>query len=125
MKNKKKTGTYVYFVNSTYGFNFEPSFDDAFSRDILPKTKDGAYVINLYDKQTKWTHCVSLFIDRSTTLYFDGIEYIPHELLNKMKDTSVTNNIFRIQSDDYTMLGCITLIVLLSYFHCKTNFVTS
>ena len=40
----------------------------------------------------------SLFIDRSTTAYFDyfGIEYIPQKVLNKIRDKSITDNILRI-----------------------------
>ena len=42
-------------------------------------TKDGAYVINLDDKQSKGTHWASVFNDRNTAVYFDffGIEYTP------------------------------------------------
>ena len=47
-----------------------------FSRENLPRIKDGAYVINLEDKQSKATHWVWLFINKSTSKYFDsfGIE---------------------------------------------------
>ena len=43
---------------------------------------------NLDDKKSKGTHWVSLFSDRNATVYFDslGIEYIPQEVLNKIKD---------------------------------------
>ena len=57
---------------------------------------------------------VSLFIDKNTTVYFDsvGIEYIPQEVLNKIKDKSITHNIFRIQDNDSIMCGfyCIAFI---------------
>ena len=47
-------------------------------------------MINLDDKNSTGTHWVSLFIDRNTAVYCDsfGIEYIPEEVLNKMKDYS-------------------------------------
>ena len=53
-------------------------FNGAFSRNNLPKIKDGAYLINLDDKNSKATHWVSLFIDRNLAICFDsfGIEYI-------------------------------------------------
>ena len=56
-------------------------------------------MINLDNRKSKGTHWVSLFIDRNTAVYFNsfGIEYIPHEVLNKIKDKSVTHNIYRIQ----------------------------
>ena len=34
-----------------------------------------------------------------------GIEYIPQEVLNKIKDKSVTHNIFRIQDNESIMCG--------------------
>ena len=71
------------------------------------------YVINLDGKKSQRTHWVTLFIDRNTSVYFDyfGIEYIPQEVLSKIKDKWITNNIFRIQSDDSMMCGfyCITV----------------
>ena len=58
-------------------------------------------------KKSKETHWVSLFIDRNTAVHFDsvGIEYIPQEVLNKIKDKSITHNIFRIQDDGSIMCG--------------------
>ena len=65
-------------------------------------------------KKSKGTHSVSLFIDRNTSVYFDsfGIEYIPQEVLNKIKDKSITHNIFRIQGNEFIMCGfyCIVFI---------------
>ena len=58
-------------------------------------------------KKSKRTHRISLFIDRNTAVCFDlsGIEYIPQEVLNKIRDKLVTHNIFRIQDDDSIMCG--------------------
>ena len=58
-------------------------------------------------KKSKETHWVSLFIDRNTAVHFDsvGIEYISQEVLNKIKDKSITHNIFRIQDDGSIMCG--------------------
>ena len=86
----------------------------AFFQEInLPRTKDGAFVINLDDKKSKWTNWVSLFIGRNTAIYFDffGIEYIPQEVLNKIKNKSITHNTFRIQ---VMILLCVDFIVSLS-----------
>ena len=40
-------------------------------------------------------------------MYFDslGIEYIPQEVLNKIKDKSITHNIFTIQDNESIMFG--------------------
>ena len=57
----------------------------AFSRNYLSRMKE-AYVINLYNKNSKGTHCASLLFDRSIAVYFNyfGIEYLPLEVLNKI-----------------------------------------
>ena len=41
-----------------------------------------------------------------------GIEYIPQEVVNKIKDKSISHNIFRTQDDDSIMCGfyCIAFI---------------
>ena len=50
-----------------------------------------AYVKNIHDKSIKGTHWVSLFIVRNKIVFFDsfGIEYIPQEVLNKVRDKSI------------------------------------
>ena len=76
-----------------------------FSRHNLTRIKDGAHVINPNEKRSKGTHWVSLFIDKNTAVYFNSfkIEYIPQEVLRKIKGKSIMLNIFRIQSDDSIM----------------------
>ena len=78
-----------------------------FSRNNVPRVKDEAYIINLDDKNSKGFHWVSLYIDRNTAVYFDyfGIECNPQEILNKIKDNSITYNIFRTQDNESTMSG--------------------
>ena len=85
-----------------------------FSRNNLPRREDGTYVINLVDKIRKGTHWVSLFFHKSVAIYFDcfGIEYITEEVLNKIRDKSITHNIFRIQDNECIMCRfyCIAFI---------------
>ena len=49
-------------------------------------------IIKINYKNSKGTHWVLLFIDRNTAVYFDsfGVEYIPLQVLNKIRDKSVT-----------------------------------
>ena len=53
-------------------------------------------------------------MDRNTAVYFDSFktEYISQEALDKIKDKSITHDIFRIQDNDSSMWGfyCITFI---------------
>lgn len=53
-------------------------------------------------KKSICTHWFSLSIDRNTAVYLDsfGIEYISSELVNKIKDKSMTHSIFQMQSDN-------------------------
>ena len=60
-------------IKITKYFNYEPRFNGVFSRDNLPRTKDGVYFINLDDEQSKGICWVSLFINRNTTVYFDPL----------------------------------------------------
>ena len=73
--------------------------------DNLPRIKDGAYMINLDDKQSKGTQLVSVFIDNDLAMYFDSfeVEYIPQQVQNKIKDKSIAHNIVRILDDNYVM----------------------
>ena len=65
-------------------------------------------------KNCKRTHWVSLFVNKNTALYFDsfGIECIPQDILNKIKDKSITHKIFRIQDNKSIVCGfyCVTFI---------------
>ena len=66
------------------------------------------YATNLNDKDSKRTHWVSLFIDRNLAVYcilLFGIEYIPQEVLNKIRNKSVTHNVFRIQDNESIVCG--------------------
>ena len=61
-------------------------FNGVFSIDNLPRIKDGVYVLNLDNNQSKGTHWVSLFIDKNVVVYFVlfEIEYILQEVLFKI-----------------------------------------
>ena len=67
-------------INNYY--NYKPSFDGAFLRNNLSRTRNGVYVINLDNEKRKGTHWVLLLIDINTIVYFDsfGIEYIEIEI---------------------------------------------
>ena len=48
----------------------EPRFNGVYSRDNLPKVKDGAYVINLAECSDIGTHWVALCVHNSDVTYF-------------------------------------------------------
>ena len=96
-------------IKITKSFHYEPRFNVFcfFSRDNLPRKTRWSVC-----RVSKEKHWVSLFIDKNTAVYFDsfGNEYIPQEVLHKIKDKSINHNIFRIQSNDLIMCG----------FYCTT-----
>ena len=55
-------------------FNYNPRFNGFFSRDNLPRIKDGEYEINLIGKKSNRKHWSSLFIDRNTLRYLIFLE---------------------------------------------------
>ena len=86
----------------------EPRFNGVYSRDNLPKIKDGAYVINLDEYSDIGTHWVALYVHNDDVIYFDSFsaEHIPKEI------KAFINNVFRIQAYDSIMCGyfCIGFI---------------
>ena len=93
----------------------KPRFNGVYSRDNLPKIKDGAYVINLDEYSDIGTHWVALYVQNNNVTYFDsfGVEHIPKEIKAFIdRSLSITTNIFRIQAYDSIMCGyfCIEFI---------------
>ena len=78
----------------------EPRFNGVYSRDNLPKIKDGAYVINLDEYSDIGTHWVALYVQNNAVTYFDslGVEHIPKEIRTFIGNKNVKTNIFRIQA---------------------------
>ena len=94
-------------IKITKYFNYKPRLNGVFLRDNLPRTDDGMSVINLDNKRSKGKDWVSLFTDRNVDVYLNsfGIEFVPEEVLNKIKQKSMIQSIFRIQDDDSIMCG--------------------
>ena len=85
----------------------EPRFNGVYSRDNLPKIKDGAYVINLDEYSDIGTHWVALYVHNNDDTYFDSfsVEHIPKEVKAFIdRSLSITTNIFRIQA--YNLMMC-------------------
>ena len=78
----------------------EPRFNGVYSRDNLPKIKDGAYVINLDECSDTGTHWVALYVINSDVTYFDsfGVEQIPKDVRTFINNENIKTNIFRIQA---------------------------
>ena len=68
----------------------EPKFNDVYSKNNIPKVKDGAYVINLDEFKSVGTHWIALYVKSNNgsrsynAIYFDsfGVEHVPREIKN-------------------------------------------
>ena len=60
----------------------ESKFNDVYSRNNSPKTKDGAYVINLDEFKSIETHLIVLYVNGNNVINFDSFEaeHIPKEI---------------------------------------------
>ena len=63
-------------------YQSEPKFDGVYWRNDLPKTKDGAYVINLDEYKSIGTHWIAFYVNANNIIYFDsfGVKDIPKEI---------------------------------------------
>ena len=77
----------------------ELRFNGVYSRDNLPKIKDGAYIINLDEYSDIGTHWVAFYVHNDDITYFDsfGIEHIPKEIEAFINNKKIKTNIFRIK----------------------------
>ena len=68
----------------------------------LKKLKDGAYVTNFDEYADVCTYWISLFCNRSEIAYFDsfGVEHVPEEIIEFVKNKNIKANIFRVQAND-------------------------
>ena len=60
----------------------EPRFNGVYSRDNLPKMKDGAYIVNLDKYSDIGIHWVALYANNDDVTYFDsfGVNHILKEI---------------------------------------------
>ena len=78
----------------------KPKFNGFYSRNNLPKIKNGAYTINLDEYQSIGTHWIVLHVNGNDIIYFDsfGIEHIPKEIEKFIGNKNIITNIYRIQT---------------------------
>ena len=71
-------------------------------------------MINLAEYTDVGTHWIALFCNRNETVYSDslGVEHVPEEIKEFIRNKSIIANIFRLQADSSIMCGyfCIGFI---------------
>ena len=50
----------------------EPKFNGVYSRNNLPRVKDGAYIINFNKYKSIGTHWIALYVNGNNIIYFDS-----------------------------------------------------
>ena len=97
----------------------EPRFNGSFSRDNLPRIKDGAHIINLDEYSDSGTHCVALHLGEASPkdVQNNNVTYLilsEQNIFGKkfVNNKTIQTNIFRIQANDSIMCGyfCIGFI---------------
>ena len=95
-------------------YKSEPRYNGVYSRDNLPKTKNGAFIINLDEHYDTGTHWVALWVNNNNVNYFNsfGVEHFPKEIKKFINNKNIITNIFRIQAYGSIMCGyfCIGFI---------------
>ena len=90
-------------IEITKYFNYEPRFNAVFSGNNFPRTKDGVFFMYLDGKNLMKHIGCHYLLTYSCIFLLLGIEYILQEVLNKIKDKSITHNMFRTQDNDSIM----------------------
>ena len=92
----------------------KPKLNSVYSRDNLPKIKDGVYVINLDEYCDIGTHWIALYVKNNNVTYIDsfGVDHIPQEIKKFINNKNIKTNILRIQAYDSIICGyfCIGFI---------------
>ena len=60
----------------------EPKFSGVYSKNNLPKIKDGPFTVNLDEYKSMGTYRITLYVNDNNVTYFDsfGVEHIPKQI---------------------------------------------
>ena len=69
------------------------------------KIKDEAYIINLDEYKSIGIHWVAFFVKNNNVTYFDnfGVEHIPKEIKEFIRNKNIITNIYRIRAYNLIM----------------------
>ena len=85
----------------------EMNFNGVYSRNSLPRIRDGTYAINHYEYKSIRTHWMALYVNCNNIIYFDsfGVEHISKEIEKFIGNKNLIINIYRTQAYDLIMCG--------------------
>ena len=80
----------------------EPKFNSAYSRNNLPKIKNGAYIVNIDECDSIGTQWIAFYVNAENVTYIDSFrfEHIPREIRKFFGNKNIIINIYRIQAYD-------------------------
>ena len=84
----------------------ESRFDGVYSiNNLLKKMKEGTYETNFDGYAEVGTNWIALFCNRSEIVYFGsfGIEHVPEEINEFVRNKNIIANIFRVQANNSIM----------------------
>ena len=84
--------------------------------------KDGAYIINVDEYSDIGTRWFALYVqNNNSVIYFDsfGVEHIPKEIKEFVKNKNIITNIFRIQAFNSICVDIFVLVLLILSFQEK------
>ena len=91
----------------------ESKLNGVYSRNNLPKIKDGTYLINLDEFKSIWTHWIAWYNNYNVNYFVSfGGEHISQEIKKFIGNKNIITNAYRIQGYDLIMSGffCIGFI---------------
>ena len=93
------------FWNTKKCYQNEPKFNGVYLRNKSLKVKDEAYIINLDEYKSIGIHWIALFVKNNNVTYFDnfGVEHIPKEIKEFMRNKNIITSIYRIQAYNLIM----------------------
>ena len=84
------------------------------------------FVINLDEHSDIGTHCIALYLNAKTIIYFNssGVEHISKQIKKLINNKNIITNIFRTQAYDLVMCGyfCIRFIDFMFKGNSLTDF---
>ena len=98
-----------------------------YSKDSMPKKKDGDYVINVDEYSDIGTDWIALYSLNNDVTFFDsfGVEHIPKEIKIFIGNKNIKTNIYRIQAHDSIMCryACVRFINFMHAGKTLTDFI--
>ena len=103
-------------------FKNAKGFNGVFSRNNLPKLKNGACVINLDHSKNTGRHWIVIFMNSSEVIYIDSfaVKYIPKKIMERIKHKNSKTNIFRTQDNNSIMCGYFCILFIEYILNNKT-----